>query len=158
MKSLSPYIPRAILMLLSVAQLKHQCILGLKSPPSTTTSSNNINQNRIINSRGNNKVPMISHTSLLKYSNLPEEERKYNKGNNKVIDDWFGKWFEEKFHKSVEQLKTQISRNNNIHMPYFKPDFTSVDGLGGGIKFHKVDIKSSKNDKKHEVSNIISFY
>ncbi len=99
-----------------------------------------------------------SHSSsILKYSNLPEEDDRSSIGSknkksstngstivtsNKVIDEWFGKWFEENLHKSFEQFKEHIHKNNNVHIPYFTPDFTSVDGLGS------VHHKTSPNGKK----------
>ena len=114
------------------------------------------------------------NTSYLKYSNLSHNEQRYTKRSTeeheyeesvegagdkydhrkrggKKGDDWLGKWFEYNLHDSFIQWKEFIDRGSqDVHMPNFKPDFTSVDGLGG-ISVHKSSVKRIKADRNGDL-------
>ena len=131
----------------SVIILEFETVLCLNNPSSSIrVNPNQINVEECNSNQPTNTAPHNHNrvTSLLKYSNLSEEEQKSE--NAKEIDNWIGEWFEDTFQKGFRSFKEQIG----------KPDFTSVDGLGGGR--HKSDSNVKKvfhkevcfpgNDKK----------
>lgn len=125
---LNQHIKRISLLTFLLFLLKFETIFCLNSP----SSSIRVNPNKINVEEGHSNQPISTAphnhnraSSLLKYSNLSEEERKSNNG--KEVDHRIGKWFED-------------------HLPYFKPDFISIDGLGNSRRYRKNE--TSSNSKR----------